>query len=126
MYGYHPLTGWLGFTLLHNTGAAFSFLSGGEGWQRWVFIAVAIIMMFTLLGWMKTSKSHEILKPVLTMLIFGGAAGNLIDRIMHGYVVDFILFHYKTWYFPVFNLADTAITVGAILFIARMILEKKK
>ncbi len=101
-------------TLLHNTGAAFSFLATHGGWQRWLFALIAIGAAIGLTVWLTRLKANETLTAVSLTLIIGGALGNLYDRLMHGYVVDFLSFHWQNAYFPAFNLADTAITLGAI------------
>jgi len=111
----------LNLTLLYNTGAAFSFLSGAGGWQRWLFALIAIGVSLLLLLWLRrTPKRHWWLGVGLAMLL-GGALGNLYDRIVHGHVVDFISVHWGGWYFPAFNLADSAISVGAALLIIDML-----
>ncbi len=107
----------LDFTLLHNTGAAFSLLAGASGWQRWFFIALAFTVSAVLLVWIWRTPRGEKLLPLSLSLILGGALGNVIDRIVHGYVVDFIHAHWGAAYFPAFNIADAAITIGAGLLI---------
>lgn len=115
----------LELTLLYNTGAAFSFLAGASGWQRWFFIALGISVSVVILWWMRTldARRHALLAAGLA-LIFGGALGNVIDRIWHGHVIDFIHFHWRQWEFPAFNLADTAITIGAALLILDSLRER--
>lgn len=107
-------------TLLHNTGAAFSFLAGAAGWQRWFFVVLAIGVSVALVVWLKTLKRHETWTAVAIVLILGGALGNVYDRVVHGYVVDFLHFYWNDWHFPAFNLADTAITIGAGMMILDM------
>lgn len=102
------------FTLLHNTGAAFSFLADASGWQRWFFAALAIGVSVFLVKWLQTLKGDRWLAVSLT-LVLGGALGNLYDRIVHGYVVDFLDFYWQNQHFPAFNIADSAITIGAIM-----------
>lgn len=104
-------------TLLHNTGAAFSFLAGAGGWQRWLFALLAAVVSIVLVVWLKRLKAHETWLAIALALVLGGALGNLYDRVVLGYVVDFISVHYQRYYFPAFNLADSAITVGAIMLI---------
>ncbi|MDI5983506.1 signal peptidase II [Halomonas sp. M4R5S39] len=101
-------------TLLHNTGAAFSFLAGHPGWQRWFFAVIAVGASIGLTIWMTRLKADEKLLAVSLALIIGGALGNLYDRLVHGYVVDFLSFHVAGWYYPAFNVADIGITLGAI------------
>ncbi len=105
-------------TLLHNSGAAWSFLAGASGWQRWVFIVLALAVSVGIIVWLRylPGRQHRWRAAALS-LILGGALGNVIDRLGHGYVIDFIQVHYHSWYFPAFNLADSAITVGAIMLI---------
>ncbi len=111
-------------TLMHNTGAAFSFLSEAGGMQRWLFTTIAIIASVSI-TWVLRKHASEVLFSLALSLILGGALGNLIDRINHGYVIDFLLFHWNEHYFPAFNLADSAITCGAGLLIWQSIMEKK-
>ncbi|APE32542.1 signal peptidase II [Halomonas aestuarii] len=101
-------------TLLHNTGAAFSFLAGHPGWQRWFFAVIAVGASIGLTLWVRRLKADETLLGVSLALIIGGALGNLYDRLVHGYVVDFLSFHVAGWYYPAFNVADIGITLGAI------------
>jgi signal peptidase II len=107
----------LDFTLLHNTGAAFSLLAGASGWQRWFFIGLAFTVSVVLVVWIWRAPRGDKLLPLALSLILGGALGNVIDRIVHGYVVDFIHLHWGAAYFPAFNIADSAITIGAGLLI---------
>jgi len=111
---------------LHNTGAAFSFLSTASGWQRGFFIALALSVSLALLVWVwrLPARGKHRLSAALT-LVMGGAIGNAIDRIYLGHVVDFVRVHYGTWYFPAFNVADSAITIGASLLILDTLLEPK-
>ena len=104
-------------TLMHNTGAAFSFLSDAGGWQRWFFTVIAIGVSVFLVGWIKRLTPNQKLQAVALSLILGGAIGNVIDRLWLGYVVDFIQVYYDKWYWPAFNIADSAITIGAVLII---------
>jgi len=104
---------WFNLTLQHNTGAAFSFLSDAGGWQRWFFTLVALVISAGLVVWLFVAERTNWLLALSLALILGGAIGNVWDRIVLGYVVDFISVHYSGWYFPAFNLADSAITVGA-------------
>ena len=104
------------FTLLYNPGAAFSFLAQADGWQRWFFTILGLGASVFILWMMHKSRSNKRLMLALT-LILGGALGNVIDRIAYGHVVDFLLFYWQDWYYPAFNIADTCITLGAILLI---------
>ncbi|MEX2365375.1 MAG: signal peptidase II [Pseudohongiellaceae bacterium] len=113
------------FTLLHNTGAAFSFLSDAGGWQRWFLGTVSIVVSLVIAIWLFRIRLSDKLLALALALILGGAVGNLIDRLINGYVVDFIVVHYKQWYFPAFNVADAAISVGAALLILDMLLKSR-
>lgn len=104
-------------TYVHNTGAAFSFLSSAGGWQRWFFIAIALIATTILMIWLSRLKRSERWMAVTLSLILGGAIGNLYDRISYGYVIDFIDIYHKTWHWPVFNVADSAISVGIVMML---------
>jgi len=104
-------------TLRHNTGAAFSFLASASGWQRWFFILLALVMSTIMFIWLGRLSEHAKQESFALSLILGGALGNLIDRLIHGYVVDFILLYYQKWQWPAFNVADTAICIGTILLI---------
>ena len=106
--------------LWHNDGAAFSILATAGGWQRWFFVALGITFTGFILYELRRLPESDRLMRWVYGLILGGALGNLIDRIGQGYVVDFLLFHYGDAYFPAFNLADSALTCGAILWIWRM------
>lgn len=108
----------LNWTLLHNTGAAFSFLSDAGGWQRWFFTLVSVVVSLGLIVWIFRLGPAAWLQKLSLTLILGGALGNLWDRLALGYVVDFIQVHYAESYFPAFNIADSAITVGAIILLA--------
>ncbi len=116
-----PVLPFFNLTLLHNPGAAFSFLAGAGGWQRWFFALVAIGVCVVLLQWLRATPAKQWWMRTALALIMGGALGNLYDRIIHGYVVDFISVYYGDWYFPAFNLADSAITVGAAILIFDMV-----
>lgn len=117
------LTSFFDLTLLHNTGAAFSFLSDAGGWQRWAFSLLSLAVSLVLVAWLPVQQ--RILMKISLSLILAGAVGNLIDRISLGYVVDFISLHYNGWYFPAFNLADSCISVGAALMILEWFVEPK-
>jgi signal peptidase II len=109
----------------HNTGAAFSFLASASGWQRWFFTGIGIAATLFIL-WMLKSHAGQKLFSFALACILGGALGNVIDRLLHGYVVDFLDFHYGGWHFPAFNVADSAITVGAACLILDELLRVKK
>ena len=102
--------------LVHNTGAAFSFLAGESGWQRWFFTLVTIVICVALLVTLRRSSGKRLLALALT-LVLGGALGNLYDRLTLGHVVDFVQLHALGYYFPSFNVADSAITIGVALLV---------
>jgi len=118
-----PVMPHFNFTLLHNTGAAFSFLAGQSGWQRWFFVILAIGVSIALVRWVYTLKNDRWLAVALC-LVLGGALGNLYDRIVLGYVVDFLHFYWDNYHFPAFNIADSAISVGAAMLILDMFRKK--
>ena len=115
----------LDFTLLHNTGAAFSMLANASGWQRPFFVVLGLVVSLMLVVWIWRSPRGDKLLPVALALILGGALGNVIDRVRLGYVVDFIHVHWRAAYFPAFNIADSAITIGAALLIIDAFREKR-
>ncbi|MFT5691890.1 MAG: signal peptidase II [Oceanicoccus sp.] len=114
------------FTLMHNSGAAFSFLSEAGGWQRWLFVGISSVVSLVLLVWMFLLKPKDIIMAASLSLILGGAIGNLWDRVLLGYVIDFISVHYDNHYFPAFNIADSAISIGAVLMILDMIINPER
>lgn len=109
----------------HNSGAAFSFLSDAGGWQRWFFIGLGVAAA-AFIVWMLKSHGGQRLFGWALSLILGGAVGNVIDRVLHGHVIDFIQVHWKSAYFPAFNVADSAITVGAMLLILDELLRVRR
>ena len=111
------ITSWFDLMLAHNTGAAFSFLASAGGWQRWFLAGVALVVSVVVGVWLTRLKRSEQLLGIALGLVLGGGLGNLIDRVSLGYVVDFISWHYNDWYWPAFNIADSAICVGAILLV---------
>lgn len=119
------VTSWFNVVRVHNTGAAFSFLAGAAGWQRWFFIALGLAATGFIV-WMLRKHGEQRMFGWALALILGGALGNVIDRMLHGYVVDFIQVHYGNAYFPSFNVADSAITVGAGLLILDEILRVRR
>ena len=111
----------LDWTLLHNPGAAFSFLSNQGGWQRWFFTVIAVVVSVMLIVWIARLEASKLLETTALALVLGGALGNLIDRVQLGYVVDFISLHYQSYYWPAFNIADSAICVGVGMLIVDML-----
>ncbi|NHA14906.1 signal peptidase II [Thioalkalivibrio sp. XN279] len=117
----------LGLTHLHNTGAAFSFLADAGGWQRWFFIAIAVLVTVLVCFWLSRmpARGQGWLAAALALVV-GGAVGNVIDRVAHGYVIDFISVHWERSFFPAFNVADSAITVGAAILIIDSFYESRR
>jgi signal peptidase II len=119
------LTSWFNLTLQYNPGAAFSFLSDAGGWQRYFFSGIAVVISAVLVVWLYRLPTAQRLLPLSLALILGGAIGNLWDRVALGHVVDFISVHYGGYFFPAFNIADSAISVGAVLMILDSILAPR-
>ena len=126
------ITGFFNIVRAHNTGAAFSFLAGGSGWQRWFFVALALAASGFIVWLLRQHAGQKLFSFSLAMIL-GGAVGNVIDRLQHGYVVDFLDFHWSflaplfhRGHFPAFNLADAAITVGAIGLILDELLRVRR
>jgi signal peptidase II len=105
------------FTYMHNYGAAFSFLSDAGGWQRWFFSSIAVVISLLLTYWLKKLPAKNWVLCGAYAMVIGGAIGNLVDRLVHGYVVDFLHFYYQDWHYPAFNVADIAIVCGAGLLL---------
>lgn len=118
LYESFPVLPYFNLTYVHNTGAAFSFLSHAGGWQRWFFAGLAITISIAITVWLAKLQKNEVLLAAALSLVLGGAVGNLIDRLAYGYVIDFLDFYYQDWHFPAFNIADSAITLGVILMLA--------
>lgn len=112
-----PVVPFFNLTLMHNTGAAFSFLADGGGWQRWFFVVLAVAVSAGIVVWLKRLGPGQTWLAVALALVLGGALGNVWDRVVLGYVVDFIDVYYGSWHWPAFNVADSAITVGAIMLV---------
>ena len=121
----HRVTSFFNIVRWHNTGAAFSFLHDAAGWQRWFFVVLGIVAALFIV-WMLRSHGGQRLFSWALALILGGAVGNVIDRLWHGYVVDFVQLHYRGWAFPSFNVADSAISVGAACLILDEILRVRR
>lgn len=115
LYESIPLLPFFNLTYVHNTGAAFSFLSEAGGWQRWFFAALALTISMVLGVWLTRLQKHETFLAIALSLVLGGAIGNLIDRLIYGYVIDFLDVYYGAWHWPAFNIADSAITLGVAL-----------
>lgn len=112
-----PVMPFFNFTMAHNYGAAFSFLASAGGWQRWFFVVLAVTVSIVLSLWMKKLKPTARMEAAALALIIGGAVGNVIDRFIYGYVIDFLDVYYGSYHWPAFNIADSAICVGAALLI---------
>lgn len=129
--GYYQLgdssyvTSFFNIVRAHNTGAAFSFLAGGSGWQRWFFTVIGLLAT-GLIVWLLRSHGGQKLFAFALSCVLGGAIGNVIDRLLYGYVVDFLDFHWQSWHFPAFNVADSAITVGATCLILDELLRVRR
>lgn len=118
-----PLLPFFNFTLMHNPGAAFSFLSEAGGWQRWFFCALALGISIFIVVWLYRLPRGLTWLPCALALLLGGALGNLWDRLLHGVVVDFIDIYYGEWHWPAFNIADTAISIGAVMLLISTLRE---
>ena len=117
--------GWFNLVRAHNTGAAFSFMASADGWQRWLFTGIGLVAAILIIFLLKSNATQKLFAFALTFIL-GGAIGNVFDRIMYGYVIDFLDFYWSGIHFPAFNLADSAITLGAIcLFVDEMLRVKK-
>jgi len=126
MYEQVPVFSFFNITLAHNYGAAFSFLNIPGGGQRWLLTGISAIVSIFIAVWLWRLASDEKWLGIALALILGGAIGNLIDRAMQGYVVDFIQVYYNKWYFPSFNIADSAIFCGTVLLLGLTLFEKPK
>jgi len=119
------ITSFFNIVRAHNTGAAFSFLAAASGWQRWLFTAIGVIAALFIL-WLLKSHAGQKLFSFALACVLGGAVGNVVDRLMHGYVVDFLDFHLHGWHFPAFNVADSAISIGAACLILDELLRVRR
>ena len=119
------VTSWFNLVRAHNSGAAFSFLAGASGWQRWFFVALGTVASVFIVWMLKKHPTQKLFCFAVTMIL-GGAVGNVVDRLQHGHVVDFIQLHYAGWYFPAFNLADSALPLGAVCLILDEILRVRR
>ena len=129
--GYYQLgdstyvTSFFNVVRVHNTGAAFSFLANSSGWQRWFFTGIGVAAAIFIVTLLRAHSEQKLFAFALACIL-GGAVGNVVDRMMHGYVVDFLDFHIRGWHFPAFNIADAAITIGAVCLILDEILRVRR
>jgi len=121
-----PIVPMFNLTLAYNTGAAFSFLSDAGGWQRWFFISLTLVVIVVLFSWLWRMRAEEKLHAMSISMILGGAIGNLIDRVLLGHVIDFLDVYYDVHHWPIFNIADSAITIGVILLIVDLFIHDEK
>ncbi len=119
------ITSFFNIVRVHNTGAAFSFLADASGWQRWFFTGIGVVAVGVILWMLKAHPGQKLFSFALACIL-GGAVGNVIDRVRYGYVVDFLDFYWGTWHFPAFNIADSAISVGAACLILDELLRVRK
>lgn len=120
------VTSFFNIVRAHNTGAAFSFLASASGWQRWFFTAIGVVATVFIVYLLRSHSGQKLFSFALACIL-GGAVGNVVDRLLHGYVVDFLQFHWqRSWYFPAFNVADSAITVGAVCLILDELLRVRR
>ncbi|MEO7242096.1 MAG: signal peptidase II [Variovorax sp.] len=119
-----PITGFFNIVRAHNTGAAFSFLAEHSGWQRWLFTGIGVAASAFIVVMLHRHRGERLFSFAMT-LILGGAIGNVIDRVRYGYVVDFLDFYWGAAHFPAFNLADSAITLGAVCLVASELIHPK-
>lgn len=124
LYERIPITSFFNITKAYNPGAAFSFLAHAGGWQRWLFTVISTVVSAVLIVWLWRMPPRDRWLGVAIALVLGGALGNLIDRVLYGHVVDSIQLYWRDWYFPSFNVADMAITCGAVVLIALTLFEK--
>lgn len=119
------VTSFFNVVRVHNSGAAFSFLAGASGWQRWFFVAIGVAATSFIL-WMLKAHAGQKLFSFAMACILSGAIGNVLDRLLHGYVIDFLDFHWHGWHFPAFNVADSAISIGAACMILDELLRVRR
>jgi signal peptidase II len=132
VYGYFKpnesleINNFLSLTHVHNYGAAFSFLASEDGWQQYLLVAISAVASLAIIIWMMRTSVEQVLKLAALSLVLSGAIGNLIDRAVLGFVIDFIDLHYQNFYWPIFNVADITITLGVILLIMVDLKDDKK
>ena len=126
MYEPVSLLPFLDLSKAYNAGAAFSFLSQADGWQRWFFVGITLFVAVVIVLWLARLLPSQRRIGLALSLVLGGAIGNLVDRLVYGYVIDFIDLYYGSWHWPTFNVADSAITVGAVLLVLDSLLSGNK
>jgi len=126
LYQSIPTLPFFNLTLMHNTGAAFSFLSQQPALAFWLFTGIALVMSGVIIAWLYRLPADNLWSACALSLVLGGAIGNVIDRLVHGYVIDFLDFYYQSWHFPAFNVADSAISVGAVILLVDALFKKSK
>ena len=119
------ITSFFNIVRAHNTGAAFSFLADAGGWQRWLFTGIGVAATIFIVWQLRAHPGQKLFSFAMSSIL-GGAVGNVVDRLLHGYVVDFLDFHLNGWHFPAFNIADAAITVGAVCLIVDELLRVRR
>ena len=119
------ITSFFNIVRVHNMGAAFSFLASGSGWQRWFFVGIGMAAVIFILFMLRSHAGQKLFSFAMAC-IMSGAIGNVVDRLLHGYVIDFLQFHWHRWYFPAFNVADSAITIGAACLILDELLRVRR
>jgi len=120
-----PITSFFNLVRVHNAGAAFSFLADAGGWQRWFFTGLGIVAALVMVYLLRMHAGQTLFCLALSLLL-GGAVGNVVDRVLYSHVIDFLDFYYSTWHFPAFNVADSAITMGACLLILDELLRVRR
>lgn len=120
-----PVTSFFNLVRVHNHGAAFSFLSNAGGWQRWFFTGIGVVAAIVIVWMLRAHPGQKLFSFALSSIL-GGAVGNVVDRMLHGYVVDFLDFHWNGWHFPAFNVADSAISLGAACLILDELLRVRR
>jgi len=126
LYERLPVTDFFNLTLAYNRGAAFSFLADAGGWQQFFFIGLAVVVCVYLVFFLRSLKSSQWPLALGVVMIIGGAIGNVIDRLIYGHVIDFLDFYVNNWHWPAFNLADSAITLGVVLFLWDSVFSKEE
>lgn len=127
LYERMPVLPFFDLVRVHNSGAAFSLLADAGGWQNGLFAVIALAVSVFIVWWLRQQPAGRVAVPLGLSLVLGGAAGNLVDRLLHGYVIDFFLLYYQRWSYPAFNVADAAITCGVVLLLwDGVVLERRR